>query len=90
MADSLQHIADATIARWNLKRGKDHRDYTREEVGKILDISIGLGALFNEDVKAECAWMNSHSPKLGMTPVDAILNGKIDKVVILVRKARNL
>jgi hypothetical protein len=57
---------------------------------KVLAISLGLGALFNESVEAEKVWMRHWHPALECSPLEAILLGDIDGVVALVNYERGL
>lgn len=80
-------IADKILARWGSQR---RGLWSREGAGKLLAISLGLGALFDEDEQAECSWMWTHRDALGATPLQAVLDGRIDLVVNLVNQERGL
>ena len=57
--------------RW-LSAPQDVRDRT----GYVLGISVGLGAIFNESIEAEVAWLNHPHQRLrGQTPLALMLQG---------------
>ncbi|UEM16783.1 DUF2384 domain-containing protein [Bradyrhizobium barranii subsp. barranii] len=62
----------------------------RDQVGKLLAISIGLGALFNEDAEAERNWMHAPHQVFRGRPLTKLLAGHIDQVLDQVNKERNL
>ena len=57
---------------------------------KLLNITIGLGAVFHEVKEAELAWLNGPNTRLGTTPLRAILDGRLDEVLGQVNEARGL
>lgn len=64
----------------------------KDQVTKLLAISIGLGAIFNEDPDAERHWMQSthRSFRGGQRPITLLLAGHIDEVHEQVMRERNL
>ena len=83
----LDGAADAIFRRW----GKWCRPtMDRETVGSVVSISLGLGALFDEDEKAERAWIDRNHPELRCSPFHAIVTGRVDEVLRLVNKEREL
>jgi len=84
---SLDDMADQLFARW----GATARPMLdREQLGKALAISIGLGTIFNEDAKAERTWMQTPHSALRTRPITAVLAGSLDEVLDLVNKERGL
>jgi hypothetical protein len=50
----------------------------RDRVGYVVGISIGLGAVYNELLEAELAWLNRPHPKLrNQTPLAHMLQGQM-------------
>lgn len=50
----------------------------RDRVGYILGISIGLGALFNENIQAEVTWLKTANPNLrDVAPLALMLGGRM-------------
>ena len=66
----------------------------RDRAGYVLGISLGLGAIFNEVLEAELAWLNTPHPALASrTPLSFMLLGKMANVMsvaALVAKERGL
>jgi hypothetical protein len=65
----------------------------KDRVGYILAISLGLGTIFNEAVAPELDWLNRVHPKLGVSPLEHMLRGRmvhLIAVVGLVGAERNL
>lgn len=62
----------------------------REDAGKLLAISIGLGCIYNENAEAERMWMQTPHPKLRTRPITAVLAGSLDEVLNLVNQERGL
>lgn len=84
---SQNDIVDHLFARW----GTTVRpEMDREQLGKVLAISVGLGTIFNESADAERAWMQEPHQSLRTRPITAVLAGSIDEVLDLVNKERGL
>jgi hypothetical protein len=65
----------------------------KDRVGYVLAISLGLGTIFNEAVAPELDWLSRVHPKLGESPLEHILRGRMVHllaVVRLVEAERNL
>ena len=62
------------------------------DLHKLLAVSVGLGDLFDDDEKAERAWMRTCRPDLdGWAPLDLIRTPDgIDRLLSAVNAARNL
>ncbi len=87
MTDALCEAVANTFARW----GSDKRPmFSPAEVGLMLSISLGLGALFDENAEAERQWMQSQHSALKTRPITAVLAGSLDEVLNLVNRERNL
>ena len=67
---------------------------TRDRVGLVVGISLGLGALFDESVEAEVIWLNSERVELqGRSALEHMLQGRISNLFFveqLVRLERGL
>jgi hypothetical protein len=63
---------------------------SKADVGRLLAISIGLGALFHEDRQAEMQWIKRTHPALRASPYHLILQGRFDEVLVVVNRERNL
>lgn len=75
------------FTRWG---AKEWPSYDRSDYGHLWAISLGLGALFNEDAEAERKWMNTKHPSLDYTPLHAVLNGEVRRVSDVVLKERGI
>jgi hypothetical protein len=54
----------------------------RDRVGYVVGISVGLGALFNEGIRAELDWLNRPHPKLrNQPPLAAMLQGRMAQLI---------
>jgi hypothetical protein len=65
----------------------------KDRIGYVLAISLGLGTIFNEAAAPELDWLSSAHPKLGESPLEHILRGRmvhLIAVVDLVGAERNL
>ncbi len=65
----------------------------KDRIGYVLAISLGLGTIFNEAVVPELDWLSRAHPKLGESPLEHILRGRmvhLIAVVGLVGAERNL
>jgi hypothetical protein len=65
----------------------------KDRIGYVLAISLGLGTIFNEAVAPELDWLSRVHPKLGESPLEHILRGRmvhLIAVVGLVGAERNL
>jgi len=62
----------------------------KDQVAQLLSISIGLGALFNEDATAERHWMQTPHSAFRSRPITMLLAGHIDQVLDQVNKERGL
>lgn len=80
-------IVELVFSRWGLL---SRPVVSKEEAGKIIAISLGLGTLFNEDADAEQQWMHTPNQKLKTQPITAVLAGRSDEVLALVNKERGL
>lgn len=50
----------------------------RDRIGYVLGISVGLGALYNENAQAEVTWLGRNHPKLdGVSPLALMLQGRM-------------
>ncbi len=58
----------------------------KDRAGYILGISIGLGAIFDEDAHAEVSWLKKVHPNVrGTSPLDLMLNGKMASLMMVAR-----
>jgi len=78
---------DSILARWGAMSSAPR---SLADAGKLLGISLGLGAIFNEDQAAEKAWMNTYNERLGGVPIRQVLAGHIDDVLAQVDAERGL
>lgn len=62
----------------------------RQRMGHMLAISLGLGSIYNESVDAERAWMHRMHPRLGTTPIEAVLADRAEAVHEIVLRERSL
>jgi hypothetical protein len=65
----------------------------RDRIGYVLAISLGLGALFNEDADAELSWLTTEHPLLKTSPLDFMLRGRMINLITvadIVRAERGL
>jgi hypothetical protein len=53
----------------------------RDRIGYVLAISLGLGALFNEDADAELSWLTTEHPLLKTSPLDFMLRGRMINLI---------
>jgi hypothetical protein len=54
----------------------------KDRVGYVVGISVGLGALFNEGIRAELDWLNRPHPKLrNQPPLAAMLQGRMAQLI---------
>jgi hypothetical protein len=53
----------------------------RDRIGYVLAISLGLGALFNEDAEAELSWLTAEHPLLKTSPLDFMLRGRMINLI---------
>jgi len=54
----------------------------RDRVGYVVGVSIGLGALFNESIRAELDWLNRPHPKLrNQPPLAVMLQGRMSQLI---------
>jgi imidazoleglycerol phosphate synthase glutamine amidotransferase subunit HisH len=87
MSNDFKDLIANTFERWGvLQRPK----LTREEVGKMMGISIGLGSLFNESVEAERDWMQTPHRAFKTRPITMVLAGRWDEVLAQVHHERGL
>ena len=88
MADAaLDDAAENTFDRWGLAV---RPILTNEEVGMVLAISLGLGALCGENIQAEREWMELFHKELGGSALVAVLQGRFREVLNLVERHRGL
>jgi hypothetical protein len=80
-------IGEKLFARWGASA---YPTMDKDQVGKLLAISIGLGCLFNEDEAAEREWMHAPHQAFRGRPLTKLLAGHIDEVLDQVNKERNL
>jgi hypothetical protein len=65
----------------------------KDRIGYVLAISLGLGTIFNEAIAPEVDWLSKVHPKLGESPLQHMLRGRmvhLIAVVALVSAERNL
>jgi hypothetical protein len=56
----------------------------KDRTGYVLNISLGLGALFDEAEEAELAWLKLRREELGgMSAIDFILEGRMVNLIIV-------
>ena len=80
-------IAAKLFERW----GSGFRPLTdKADVGKLLAISIGLGALFNENEEAERQWMQTPHAALKTRPITVLYSEAYQEVLDQVNKERGL
>lgn len=79
----MDDVVANTFRRWGLMQ---RPKLSREDAGKMLAISIGLGSLFNENEEAEREWMQTPHSALKTRPITAVLAGSFDEVLALVNK----
>lgn len=84
----INETADKIYQRWRLSARPIIT--CKAELGALLGITIGLGALFNEERGAEIYWLNTFNRALGGTPSTFILQGRFDEVLAIVNQERNL
>ena len=81
-----KYILDGRVIPWT-------RDI-EERAGYVVAISLGLGALFNENIKAERAWLNQPRTRFSnRTALDHLLQGSMTnllQVADLVAEERGL
>jgi hypothetical protein len=53
----------------------------RDRIGYVLTISLGLGALFNEDADAELSWLTKEHPLLNTSPLEFMLRGRMINLI---------
>lgn len=70
--------------RW-LKVPQDVKDRT----GYLLGISLGVGAIFDEVVEAELAWLNAPHPELNGPPMAVMLEGRMKGLMIVSKVVAN-
>ena len=84
---ALSNAVRVTFERW----GSDARpDLSREDVGKMLGIGLGLDGLFNGSPEAERHWMQTPHSALKTRPITMVLAGQFDAVLDQVNRERNL
>ena len=60
MSDALKHAGYTVSRRWGMTKAVADRTLVNDRcISYALAISLGLGALFDEDAKAERAWMEA-------------------------------
>lgn len=84
---NTDEIADNVFARWGLSA---RPTMTKEEASMALAISLGLGALFDENIQAERHWLAQPRKELRGTARTAVLQGRFRAVLDLVEKERHL
>ena len=84
----IPDLAGIALNRWG--DGGGHPNYSEQQLGEIMAISVGLGALFDENIEAERRWMQTIRVSLGCRPITAILRGDTAPVLALVNKERGL
>lgn len=58
---------------------------TKDRVGYILDISLGLGALYNESQEAELSWLQKRRRQFeGRSAMEYMLRGKLIHLITVV------
>ena len=90
MGDAMTGIEDAvdnTFTRWGLT-ARPIMD--RQQCAEVTAISLGLGALFNEDINAERLWMKQPRRELRGSASTAVLQGRTSEVLAIVNRERNL
>jgi hypothetical protein len=87
MAADWNEIGRSLFQRWGASA---YPSMDKDQVGDLLAISIGLGALFNEDAAAEREWMQSQHSAFRTRPITMLLAGHIKQVLDQVNKERNL
>lgn len=88
MALNVQEIANMIFERWG-HQGHVEVD-SREELGRLLAISIGLSCIFNGDRNSERGWMQGPHHALKSRPITVVLAGRSNEVLDLVNHARHL
>jgi hypothetical protein len=53
----------------------------RDRIGYVLAITLGLGALFDENVEAEISWLQTEHPLLKAPPLDFMLRGRMINLI---------
>lgn len=82
----VQEAVDLVFRRWgSLSRPM----MDREQCGKVLAISLALGALFNENAEAEKDWMQTPRREFRSRPITMVNAGHIDAVLDLVMQECN-
>lgn len=76
-----------TFARWGCSVCPQ---LDREDAGRVLAITIGLGALFNENAAAEKHWLRTRHQDLRAEPMTMILSGRVAEVLAVVDRMRGL
>lgn len=87
VASIKANVTDKIFKRWGCS---DIPELNMDDFGKALCISLGLGAIFNEDAECELAWMQSHHNQFKTRPITMVYAGRLDEVLELVNRYRHL
>jgi hypothetical protein len=81
-----RELVENTFKRW----GSDKRpEMSDEAIGQMMAITLGLGALFGENIETEREWMNTPNRKFKTRPITMVLAGSLKEVMQEVDRMRS-